>query len=181
MAKRPFNNELISNQYRTTLYDAGEMNMPNNQQNKKCRYCQESIQIDAKVCHHCGRHQNWLWQYFGDIGIIVSVGMLVLSIQQSITAQEASNVAIEAKNSALSAQEKTEMAYQDIKEVVKTFTSITYFQAVTKNEMGTERVQKATLETERELNKLLSRIFPDSNERSAITQDLNSRLPNKTN
>jgi len=169
--------------------------MSNDQQNKKCRYCRESIHIDSKVCHYCSRHQNRFWQHFGDVGtwvsipgIVISILMLCISLSQlreareeRIAAQEASAIAVEARNTALSAQEKTEAAYQNIKQAVKAFAGITYFQGVTRNDMGTERAQEAWLQINDELNKLLQRILPDPNERSRFIQELNGRLPNKTN
>jgi hypothetical protein len=113
--------------------------------------------------------------------LCISLSQLREAREERIAAQEASAIAVEARNTALSAQEKTEVAYQNIKEAVKAFAGITYFQSVTRNDMGTERAQEAWLQINDELNKLLKRILPDPNELSRFIQDLNGRLPNKTN
>jgi len=153
---------------------------------KKCRYCQESIHKDAKVCYHCSGHQNWFGQHVGNSAFLISVVMVFIAWlelcdarRERITAENASQTAVEAKKAAVTAQQQTEGAYSRIKEVVRTLTAITYFNGVTRNEVGTERVQEAQHQIEQELNALLKQMVPDPNERTTFIQDLNARLPKR--
>jgi succinate dehydrogenase/fumarate reductase flavoprotein subunit len=54
---------------------------------------------------------------------------------------------------------------------------ITWLQAVTKNEFGTERAQASLARIETDLNGVLQIVFPDPSRRSAWVAELNSLLP----
>ena len=112
--------------------------------------------------------------------VFIALSQLKEAREERIAANKALGSAREAMTAAISAQDKTETACQNIKEAVKAFAAITYFQGVTRNDMGTERAQEAWRQIEHELNKLLNSILPDPNERNRIIQDLNARLPVKT-
>ena len=191
-------------EYGVPKYDQRQMNMSKNRRikandnakltpnepedHKKCRYCQESIHTHAKVCYHCARHQSWFWQHLGNfellistIGLAASIIMVAVSQSQLAEARKERITATEAKNAALCAQRKTETAHQDIKETVKAFAAIVYFQGVVRNEIGTDRAQEAWRQIEHELARPLNRILPDPNERTAFVHDLDGRLPKKAN
>src|SRR5574337_588773 len=80
------------------------MSEENSKNRKDCKYCHESIDALAKVCHKCSRHQNRLIQYFDRIGIIISVFLLVLSFSQFIDARQKHAEAEEALRRAKSAE-----------------------------------------------------------------------------
>lgn len=76
---------------------------------KKCRYCQKSICMDAKVCHYCGRHQSRFWQHFRieHIGLLASIIMVFIALSQL---REARNERIDASNTLERAQEAEKVA-----------------------------------------------------------------------
>lgn len=70
-----------------------------------CRYCKEQINENAKVCFHCGHYQNNIQyiKYFATgISIVLSIGLLVVSIWQY---REARNERIKAQEALVQAQE----------------------------------------------------------------------------
>ena len=112
--------------------------------------------------------------------VFIALSQLNEAREERIAADKALGSAREAMTAAISAQDRTETACQNIKEAVKAFAGIAYFQGVTRNDMGTERSKKAWRQIDYELDKLLNSILPDPNEQSRFIQDLNARLPIKT-
>jgi hypothetical protein len=73
-------------------------------QKKLCQYCRHPIESAAIVCCHCRMFQFWVKNYLSHIGIIVSLGLLIVaalnfkaSIEQRTKADEALQEAISAK------------------------------------------------------------------------------------
>jgi hypothetical protein len=73
-----------------------------------CKYCLERINKHAKVCHYCGRHQNRYIQYFDRIGVLISIGLLLLSFSQFNEARKEHIKAQEALQHAQRAEKKIE-------------------------------------------------------------------------
>jgi hypothetical protein len=49
----------------------------------KCRYCRSELkESTAYVCAKCGRHQKRFFQYFINYGVLISLGLLVVSVIQ---------------------------------------------------------------------------------------------------
>jgi hypothetical protein len=91
-----------------------------------CKYCQEKIRDAAKVCYHCGRDQRWFINYFSNITVVVSIGLLVLSfmqLYQTTVARKNTEKALEAANNAVKrtqqAEEKVLKTQTELREVVK--------------------------------------------------------------
>ncbi len=63
---------------------------------KPCRYCQQPILKSANVCCHCSSDQRWLLHHF-PVGVLVTIGLLVLSSWQFIEARDALGQAREAR------------------------------------------------------------------------------------
>lgn len=155
---------------------------------KECRYCRQSIRRDAKVCYHCGSHQNRFWQHFRieHVGLLASIIMVFIALSQlkeareeRIAADKALTSARKAMTTALSAKTNTQSIYQNTRELALTLTKIVYYQTVTKLEIGTERDKAARRKIQDELNKLLTAMIPDSNDLSAFISNLENELPSK--
>src|SRR5574337_414550 len=71
-----------------------------------CKYCKESINEHAKVCYHCGRYQNKIYQYVKYCVSLSSIGLLVVSIWQYKEAREDRIDAKEALKQAQKAEKK---------------------------------------------------------------------------
>jgi len=155
---------------------------------KECRYCRQSIRSDAKVCQHCGNHQNKFCQHFRieHVGLLASIIMVFIALSQlkeareeRVAADEALTRAREAAATAISAKTNTQAVYKNTKELALTLVKIVYCQTVTKREIGTERDKAATRKIQDELDKLLTTFFPDSNDLTAFVSDLEDDLPAK--
>jgi len=48
----------------------------------RCKVCLEPIPEGAQVCGHCQRHQNWIVRHFRNIGVLVSIGVLIVAALQ---------------------------------------------------------------------------------------------------
>ena len=64
---------------------------------RPCRYCQEPIRNSAKVCYHCSSDQRGFLHHLPPVGVLVSIGLLVLSTWQFIEARDALGQAREAR------------------------------------------------------------------------------------
>lgn len=60
---------------------------------KSCELCKEPIDCDATVCKHCQSHQDWWVRHFANIGVIVSIGALMVSFLQLQDAHTESQLA----------------------------------------------------------------------------------------
>jgi hypothetical protein len=84
-----------------------------------CRYCKEQINENAKVCFHCGHYQNNIQyiKYFATvISIVLSIGLLVVSIWQY---REARNERIKAQEALVQAQEALMRAQKAEKKITE--------------------------------------------------------------
>jgi hypothetical protein len=88
---------------------------------KCCCHCHETIHTSAKVCHHCGRHQNLFWEHFRieQVGLLISMVMLIIAISQlndartqRSEAEQALNEANQARDAASQAAENAGQAYR---------------------------------------------------------------------
>lgn len=84
---------------------------------KECRYCRLSIRRDAKVCHHCGRHQNLFWQHFRieHVGLLASIIMVFIALSQLKEAREERIAAGKALANAREAMTTATGAANDVK------------------------------------------------------------------
>jgi tetratricopeptide (TPR) repeat protein len=48
-------------------------------QEKPCQYCKTPIDMAATVCRHCRMYQFWVKNYLSQLGIIISLGLLIMS------------------------------------------------------------------------------------------------------
>lgn len=90
---------------------------------KECRYCRLSIRRDAKVCHHCGRHQNLFWQHFRieHVGLLASIIMVFIALSQL---KEARQERIAAGKALTNAREAMTTAIAAANDVRKTQTEV---------------------------------------------------------
>jgi hypothetical protein len=63
---------------------------------KNCRYCSQPIRSDAKVCHHCQRHQRWVFQHFWNTPNLISIIVMMIAFGQLWMANEERAEATEA-------------------------------------------------------------------------------------
>ena len=91
--------------------------------------------------------------------------------------EDQKNQIIKLNESAEKTKENIEGLNSAAKEIVLIHVRATYLSMITKNEFGTERAQRAIQEVLSDLNKILSIVFPDSQERSAWVEQLQSTLP----
>lgn len=86
---------------------------------KECRYCRLSIRRDAKVCHHCGRHQNRFWQHFRieHVGLLASIIMVFVALSQLKEAREERVAVGEALTNAREAMTTATAAANDVNEI----------------------------------------------------------------
>ena len=90
---------------------------------KKCNSCCQMIDSSAKVCHYCGRHQNFWVRHFGDTAIIISFVMVIISVAQLIGAfkqnVDASRAKETAEKSAIDANTALTKVLSDANEIEK--------------------------------------------------------------
>lgn len=75
-----------------------------NNRNRQCKYCQTQIGDAAKVCYRCGRNQCGFINSFSNISVLVSIGLLILSVMQLNEARKKSQdveTSLRAANNAL--------------------------------------------------------------------------------
>ena len=78
---------------------------------KLCRYCSMSISLYAKVCHYCNRNQNKYYRLFGgDIGILISILLLVVTFAMFVLARQENIKASQALREAQAAIGKADAA-----------------------------------------------------------------------
>jgi len=93
---------------------------------RRCRYCLAPIPSLAKVCQHCHRHQNWLFNHFrvDHVGLLIALLIVLLSYLQfyearreRLKADEALMYATRAKDSADQLTKLVNQAQQSIQQV----------------------------------------------------------------
>ncbi len=82
---------------------------PDSPQTRVCRHCQESININARICYHCGQHQS-LWFNAFRFANTISVLLLIVSIFQLILASSERADATDANRKAQLALDKVTQA-----------------------------------------------------------------------
>ena len=140
----------------------------------QCKYCLQEIKQEAKVCHHCSRHQNRWIQSLGTIVHAVSISGFIISIIMVVIAFSHLKEARQERIAASEAIQKAEI-------LATSLIRVTYFQAITKNEFGTPRAKKAQEIIEKELNKVLKLRYPNEEERKMFGQELTNELPPRGN
>lgn len=152
-------------------------------QERPCRYCLESINVKAKVCHHCNRHQSRIWENMGYSNTVLSIITIFLVILAFLQFSEARKDRIEANEALLKATEAEQNVIQlrDIlHEEILSLIRMTAMQLEIRNELGdSQRLRKAGEEISKEVNMLLFYIIPDEAERKKWLQELEQRIPDK--
>ena len=77
---------------------------------KKCRWCRESIDSNAKVCKFCQKNQTFLANYMNVISVAVSILMVLLTFIQLLMAKSEAGDAEKAKLEANIALEQAKEA-----------------------------------------------------------------------
>jgi hypothetical protein len=49
---------------------------------KTCNCCNQVIRQNASVCHHCGRHQNWIVRNLANAGLLITIAMMLIAYGQ---------------------------------------------------------------------------------------------------
>lgn len=148
---------------------------------KKCKYCKEIILTDATTCMHCGGHQNRLvslLNVLSSAGIIISIGLLFISILQfsdskkeRIDSQKALSIANKVKEDAYLLYEKVDSMKKEM-DTLNEFINKTTLLAV-QNEwihantpiMGMNTQRPSVKKFEKNTNELIKLLIPDDNER----------------
>lgn len=99
----------------------------------------------------------------------------VESLIEKISHQEQSLQDLASK--ANTTKERIEILHKASSDLALLLTKITWLQIETKNEFGTERVQKAVEQILKELNEIVAVVIPDPQEKSRWIQELQSSLP----
>lgn len=86
--------------YKKDTMTSENIEMENREQ--KCKLCSGMIPKDASVCMHCQRNQKWIVRHFQNVGVLVSIGLLLIA---GLQLYFANNERILAKNSAEMASE----------------------------------------------------------------------------
>lgn len=88
----------------------------------RCKACLEPIPAGARVCGHCQRHQSWTVRHLPNIGVLVSLGLLVIAAlqlymaaQERQDAKEAAEVANKAAAVASTARIEAKGAVNELK------------------------------------------------------------------
>ena len=146
---------------------------------RTCRYCCGEIPPAAKVCRHCSRHQHPFWQHFrvDQIGILVSVIMIIIVFGQLREARSERIAAAEALERAQAAEANIVTLNDAVREQFLLVASLTWLQLETKNEIGTDRAKVAIEEILKDLNAILPRVLPDPAARQRWVAELQKRLP----
>ncbi|WDP92243.1 MAG: hypothetical protein HUN04_21975 [Desulfobacter sp.] len=71
---------------------------------KQCQLCFGIIPAEASVCMHCQRNQRWIVRHFQNIGVLVSIGLLLIAglqlyfaNQERVSAKQSAEIAKQAK------------------------------------------------------------------------------------
>lgn len=124
-----------------------------------CCYCKEQINIDAKVCFHCGHNQKRYMQcfnqYVNHAATIISIFFLVVAYWQY---DEAKNERVKAEN-----------ALEQVQKVGKTIAKVLLVQSTLKGSINSFGVLKFfPLVMQREAESLLNAIEVNGNEQQEI-------------
>ncbi|MCP4673646.1 MAG: hypothetical protein GY857_20355 [Desulfobacula sp.] len=89
---------------------------------KKCKLCSGAIPKDATVCMHCQRNQKWIVRHFQNIGVLVSIVVMLIAglqlyfaNQERISAKNSAEIATEAKKQAESVVNELELLKAEVK------------------------------------------------------------------
>ena len=113
------------------------------------------------------------------IMVAIAISQLNEARKERVAAKQALAQAEEAKGTALLAAEDANKVYETTRDLALTLTRIVYFQTITKREIGTARSKTAIENIGKELNRVIRKMMPDSEERKAFIRDLESDLPSK--
>lgn len=124
-----------------------------------CCYCKEQININAKVCFHCGHNQKlykqWINQHVNLVATIISIFLLVVAYWQY---DEAKKERVKAQN-----------ALEQVQKVGKTIAKVLLVQSTLKGDIDSFDVLKFfPLVMQHEAESLLSAIEVNGNERQEI-------------
>ena len=144
---------------------------------RSCRYCVKNISIEAKVCHHCGRHQNHIVQYSDRIGLLASIIMVLIAFSQLREAHQERVAADYAVTQAQQAEAQTRALHEALREQALLITRIEWLTVETSREMGGERSRKAAEQILKDVNLVLQWALPDQDERAIWINELKGTRP----
>jgi len=145
--------------------------------NRLCRYCVKNISTEAKVCHHCGRHQNRIVQYSDRIGLLVSIIMLLIAFSQLREARQERVAASDAVTKAQQAERSTKSLHEAFRQQALVMTRIEWLNLETSMEIGTERSRKAAEQILKDINLVLRWAIPDQDKRTIWIKELKGTIP----
>jgi hypothetical protein len=149
---------------------------------KKCKYCKEDINDDAKTCKHCGRHQKGflnILTYLSDTAIILTFGLFFISVfqyidsrRERINAKQALETALDVKTEAQDLYTKVDSIKHEIDTIMLFINNTSlisiqnsWIQANTPV-MGMHPNRPSVKQYERNVNELVRILIPDSTERA---------------
>lgn len=145
----------------------------------QCRYCLQPININAKVCQHCSRHQNRFIQYLDRVGLAVSIIMVLIAFSQLREARQERVDASAALAKAREVEQKTEALHESFRQQALLLTRITWLSLETKYEFGGERARKAAEQVLKYINLVLRSALPDEKQRAQWIAELKETIPEK--
>jgi len=95
---------------RAAIKNADHLQPTSKRPQKECVACFEPIPEHATVCRYCQRHQNWWVRHFPNIGVLISLGLLLLAGLQLVQARSQAIDAEEAASTASAAAQQAEGA-----------------------------------------------------------------------
>ena len=146
---------------------------------KTCKCCYQVIEQNASICHHCGRHQNWIVRNLTNAGLLITVVMMLIAFGQLLEARKhridasdaleraskAEGIATSAANDMTNIQARVKAQEKNISDVAASAIeakkqSTLVNELANKVQMDVKRVANVAGQAEAELKKLQSYVRP---------------------
>ena len=142
---------------------------------KKCKLCKKKIDIDAKVCNHCGSHQKNFNRFLRNTGLIniVSIIVLILTFIQYNSARNEKKLAQKAQESAEAALEKVKSLRDETIKITTLSTELTYLENNNYTIYADGGIEYSDVFYEK-LDSLMILIKPNENEKKKWIEELSN-------